>query len=59
MSILCVSECTCMYNFWGFAINNIYFRIFHNLSIRLDISPILQMKKVRLREVKVGNSNVW
>lgn len=46
-----------MYNIWDFGVTNIYFQIFHNLSLRLDIGPILQMRKTRLREVRVHNAH--
>lgn len=48
-----------MYNIWDFGVNNTYFQIFHHLFIRLGVSPILQVRKTRLREVNVGTINVW
>lgn len=34
-----------MYNIWDFGVTNFYFQMFHNLSLRLDIGPILQIRK--------------
>lgn len=48
-----------MYTIWDFVVTNIYFQTSHNLSINLDIRPILQMRKTRLREVQGGNSGGW
>lgn len=39
-------------------VTNIYFWMFHKLSLRWSLSPLLQMRKMRLREVKVGKSRV-
>lgn len=51
--------CTCMDNIWNLGVTNIYFQTFQDLCRRLGISPILQVRKRKLREARGGNTSVW